>query len=556
VWISGGDILSPDGSTAVGYLNSPETERALQFLIDLRTKHYVAPHRDVMSEQRTNPGITWGMFYSGRIAMLVSGHWELLKLKQYMERGEMDVGVVPMPSPNDGQRVTVIYAAGWSVPKGTRHPDWAVKLAAFLAGEKAAQIRARSGIAVPARKKIAQELAAADPFGLEKIFVEEIPYGREPWGAKIDEFSRVEDLVEDAVDDVLIGSRDIHEVFTQAAYRIDDELKNLAIPRKDAVALKGNPEILRFLLLVLGVALVAATAGTLLTRRGDRASILKGYSFIAPSFVILIVFVFAPVFFSLYLSFHQWNVVSSDKPFVGFENIQSLLAERDFWNAMKNTVVYSLHVPLGMAVSLAVAMMMNQKMRGVNLLRTLFFLPSVSSFVAIALVWQWMYHPQFGLANYLLGFFGIPPFSWLSEPSTALASIMLMSIWMGIGYQMVIFLAGLQGISHELYEAAITDGANVWQRFWKITLPLLKPTTFFILVTSMIGSFQVFAFVYVMTEGGPLHSTDVVVYHIYKNAWEYLKMGYASAMSWVLFLIIMVATWVQFRLIGKRVEYG
>jgi len=198
---------------------------------------------------------------------------------------------------------------------------------------------------------------------------------------------------------------------------------------------------------------------------------------------------------------------------------------------------------------------MNQKIRGVNFLRTLFFLPSVSSFVAIALVWQWMYHPQFGLANYLLNFLGLPPLNWLRDPATALIAIMLMSIWMGLGYQMVIFLAGLQNIPPELYEAARTDGATAWQRFWKITLPLLMPTTFFILVTSLIGSFQVFSSIYVMTEGGPLRSTDVVVYHIYQNAWEYLKMGYASAMAWVLFLIVMVATWLQFKVLGNRMEY-
>jgi multiple sugar transport system permease protein len=259
--------------------------------------------------------------------------------------------------------------------------------------------------------------------------------------------------------------------------------------------------------------------------------------------------------FSLYLSFHQWNVVSAAKPFIGWENFQILFADRAFWNALKNTAIYSLYVPVGMAVSLAVALMMNQKIRGVNFLRTLFFLPSVSSFVAIALVWQWMYHPQFGLTNYLLSWLGLPPLNWLRDPSTALFAIMLMSIWMGIGYQMVIFLAGLQNIPSEFYEAALTDGANAWQRFWKITLPLLMPTTFFILVTSLIGSFQVFAFVYVMTEGGPLHSTDVVVYHIYQNAWEYLKMGYASAMSWVFFLIIMAATWIQFKLLGKKMQY-
>jgi len=166
-----------------------------------------------------------------------------------------------------------------------------------------------------------------------------------------------------------------------------------------------------------------------------------------------------------------------------------------------------------------------------------------------------MYHPQFGLANYLLGLPGLPTLNWLRDPSTALLSIMLMSIWMGLGYQMVIFLAGLQGIPNELYEAARTDGATAWQRFWKITLPLLMPTTFFILVTSPISSFQVFSSIYVMTEGGPLHSPDVVVYHIYQNAWEYLKMGYASAMSWVLFVIIMIATWLQFKFVGKNAEY-
>ncbi|MFQ6617998.1 MAG: carbohydrate ABC transporter permease [Fidelibacterota bacterium] len=197
---------------------------------------------------------------------------------------------------------------------------------------------------------------------------------------------------------------------------------------------------------------------------------------------------------------------------------------------------------------------MNQRIKGVNLLRTLYFLPSVSSFVAISLVWTWLYHPQFGLANYILGFLGLGPFGWLSEPSTALISIMIMTIWMGIGYQMVIFLAGLQGIPEGLYEASRIDGASAWQRFWNITLPLLKPTTFFVLVTSVIASFQVFTSIYVMTEGGPMRSTDVVVYHIYKNAWDYLKMGYASAMAWVLFLIIMAATWIQFKFMGREVE--
>jgi len=552
VWMAGGDIFDANGNAAAGYFDSPATERALQFLIDLRTKHRVAPDDVAL---KTGTGST-GMFYSGRVAMIPIGHWALPELKKYMARGDLKIGVVPLPRPRDGKLVTPIYAAGWCVPQATRHREAALELAAFLGSEQAAMRRSQTGIGVSAVKSVAQQQAANDPYQLEPAFIASIPYGRQPWGTKIDEFSRVETMTQNAVDEVMIGGRNIHEVFSATARALDQELKSLARLSNEAVALKGNPEVLRFLCLVLAVSLAAAGTGVLLTKRPQRLSLMKGYGFLAPSFFLLLIFVLAPLIFSLYLSFHQWNVVSAAKPFIGLENFQTLFADRAFWNALKNTAIYSLHVPVGMAVSLAVALLMNQKIRGVNFLRTLFFLPSVSSFVAIALVWQWMYHPQFGLANYLLSWPGLPPLNWLRDPSTALFAIMLMSIWMGIGYQMVIFLAGLQNIPSEFYEAALTDGANAWQRFWKITLPLLKPTTFFILVTSIIGSFQVFAFVYVMTEGGPLHSTDVVVYHIYQNAWEYLKMGYASAMSWVLFLIIMAATWVQFKFLEKRVEYG
>ena len=551
VWMAGGDIFDVNGISAVGYFDSPRTERALQFLIDLRTKYRVAPDEVAL---KTGTGST-GMLLSGKIAMVPSGHWSLPTFKKYMARGDLKIGVAPLPKPQDGQLVTPIYAAGWCVPQATPHQELALRLAAFFSNEQAARIRAKCGIGVSSVKTVAQDQLQSDPYQLEQAFIESIPYGRQPWGTVIDEFSRVETMTQNAVDEVMIGGRNIHEAFSETARALDAELKNLARLPKPAVELKGNPEVLRFLYIGFGAAFVLAAGGFFISRRQDRRLLITGYFFLAPSFFILLVFLFVPLFFSLYLSFHQWNVISAEKPFAGLENFQTLLHDRQFRNALKNTAVYSLHVPISMAVSLVVALMMNQKIRGVNFLRTLFFLPSVSSFVAIALVWQWMYHPQFGLANYLLRFFGVPPLNWLRNPATALISIMLMSIWMGIGYQMVIFLAGLQGIPSELYEAARTDGANAWQRFWKITLPLLMPTTFFILVTSLIGSFQVFAFVYVMTEGGPLHSTDVVVYHIYQNAWEYLKMGYASAMSWVLFLIVMSATWLQFKLIGKNVNY-
>jgi ABC-type glycerol-3-phosphate transport system substrate-binding protein len=442
VWMAGGDIFDPSGMTAVGYFDSPPTARALQFLIDLRTKHQVAPD-DVALKTGTGAA---GMFLSGKIAMVPSGHWSLPTFKKYIAHGDLKIGAAPLPKPRGGKLVTPIYAAGWYVPKATRHREPALQLAAFFGSARAAQIRAQSGIGVSSVQAVAQLQMQADPYGLEQTFIASIPFGRQPWGTKIDEFSRVETITQNAIDEVMIGGNDIHAVLAKTARALDRELKSLARLSGDTGDLKGNPEILRFLYIVLAAAVAIAGMRVILARRPERGALLRAYQFLTPSFILLLIYVFAPLLFSLYLSFHQWNVVSADKPFVGLENFRTLLADALFRKALKNTAIYSLHVPIGMAVSLAVALLLNQKIRGVNFLRALFFLPSISSFVAIALVWQWMYHPQFGLANYILRRAGLPPLSWLQEPSTALISIMLMSIWMGIGYQMVIFLAGLQGI--------------------------------------------------------------------------------------------------------------
>ena len=276
------------------------------------------------------------------------------------------------------------------------------------------------------------------------------------------------------------------------------------------------------------------------------------WAFLAPSLVHLLLFSIGPILFALWLSFHEWNLLDTVRPFVGLDNYRELAADRAFWRAVGNTAVYVLFVPAGMIVALAIALLVNQRIPGVRLLRAVLFLPYITSFVAISLVWRWMFQPDIGLFNNLLGRIGIAPQPWLSSPASALPSLMLMSIWMYTGYMMIIFLAGLQSIPESLYESARIDGAGPWRRLRSITLPMLRPTLLFILVTMIIFMFQVFTAVYVMTEGGPLHATDVIVYHIYRAAWEYLRLGYASAMAWVLFTIVFLVTLVQFRWLGGR----
>ena len=307
--------------------------------------------------------------------------------------------------------------------------------------------------------------------------------------------------------------------------------------------------------LVLWTALVLLTVWNLERPRTLRAA-YTAYGFLTPAIVGLLLFFVGPMIFALYISFHEWSIVEQAKPFVGLGNYAELLRNGDFRHALWITFLYTLHVPVSMALALGLALLLNRPLRGVGVFRTLFFLPSITSFVAIAMVWEWIYNPDFGLANWVLGLFGLSGSGWLSDPGTALLSLMLMAIWIGVGYQMVIFLAGLQSIPQSLYDAATIDGAGPVRRFLRITLPLLRPTTFFVLVTSVIGSFQVFTQVYIMTDGGPVRATDVVVYHIYTAAWDRFRMGEAAAMSWVLFAILLVVTLVLFRFTGRETSYG
>jgi multiple sugar transport system permease protein len=277
-----------------------------------------------------------------------------------------------------------------------------------------------------------------------------------------------------------------------------------------------------------------------------------GYAFILPAALLIFVFHAFPVLFSLWLSLLNWDGMSAHSQFVGLGNFQQLVASAEVRNSLIVTGYYVLgSVPLRMAIALALAVFLNQKVRGLGIYRTFYFTPVVTSGIAVSIVWLWIYDPTWGTANWVLGLVGVPPLQWLSSPDTAMPGLILMSTWKSVGFDMVIYLAGLQGIPEVYYEAARVDGAGRWAMFRHITWPLLAPTTFFILVTGIIGASQVFDQVFVMTNGGPLQSTQVVVFLLYRYAFQFFRMGYASALAWIIFLIVLVFTLLQWKFLPQ-----
>lgn len=288
----------------------------------------------------------------------------------------------------------------------------------------------------------------------------------------------------------------------------------------------------------------------------------EGYLFISPWLFGFIFLAAGPILFSLGMSFTRWSLLSAPQ-WVGFANYGKIFTDDPLvYRSLWNTAYYVFFsVPLGMALSLALALLLNQPLKGIGIFRTIFFLPSVTNLVAVSILWLWIFNPEFGLLNRALAVLGIAGPLWLQSETWSKPALILMSLW-GVGGGMIINLAALQGIPRELYEAADLDGAPRWRRLWHITFPLISPAIFFNLVMNMIGSFQVFTQAFVMTasasegqEGGPNHSTLFFVLYLYKKAFQEFKMGYASALAWVLFVIILIFTLVQFGLSKRWVYY-
>jgi multiple sugar transport system permease protein len=284
--------------------------------------------------------------------------------------------------------------------------------------------------------------------------------------------------------------------------------------------------------------------------------VLTVLAFLLPSAIPLVLFVLGPMVAAAWVSLHQWNLISPMK-FVGLDNYAKLLSDPRSADVFLHTLYYIVgYLPLVYIGGLALALALNTALKGRSFLRGVYFLPVVTSWIVVALVWRWLLNPSNGVVNAVLAVFGIDGPGWWSDPAWAMPSIIIASSWKDLGFVMVILLAGLQAINPDLYDAAKVDGAGWWRRLFSVTLPLLSPSTFFVLVISLINGFQVFDQVYAMTGGGPNGASQVVVQQIYDLTFRYQRAGEASALSWMLFIVVLAATLIQVRGQRRWVNYG
>jgi multiple sugar transport system permease protein len=286
----------------------------------------------------------------------------------------------------------------------------------------------------------------------------------------------------------------------------------------------------------------------------SRRRTITGYIFISPFLLGVLCWLVIPAGVAGWLSFQEWDLITPPDP-VGFKNFARLSQDALFWQSLKVTTNYTLiAVPLAMVLGFLLALLMNSKVRGIRAFRTMYYMPSIVPVVASAVLWAWIFNPEFGLLNILMRALGLPKVNWLLEPEWALPALILMSLWT-LGASMVVYLAGLQGIPQEYYEAAEIDGAGRWAKLWSITIPLMSPVIFFSLIIGIIGSFQVFTAGYLLTDGGPQNATLFYTLYLYHSAFRYFEMGYAAALAWVLFFIILALTLLVVKYIGRWVYY-
>lgn len=564
VYSSGGsfvdNIFSP---TKLNY-NDPKIVKAIQLEQDMMFKYNVMP--SAIDLQSSGLGTVGGhqLFDNGRLAMYVSGIWEVPAFRAEINH-KFGWDIAAFPAGPTGLRGVQTGWSGYGMSASCKHKQEAWELIKYLAGPKGMTNLAKSGLAQPAIASLANSSAWLDNNDPKNrvLTCQEVPYVH--YDVIWPDWTQITNIVNPKLQLVwnnqLTAQQAINQFLPPAQAKLD--LLNHPAYHPPLNWGLGSLGLLAIALLLVAWVWQGARKDTAEGRVvGGRAEARAGYLFLSPWLVGGTVFLLVPMLVSLLLAFSAWNMIEPAQ-WVGMDNVKEMLKDEQFWKSLQVTGIYTLFsVPLGIVGSLSLALLLNAKIRGQNTFRTLFYLPSVASAVAAALIWLRVYDPESGLINNIIKHVwplnwlvhvlrltdptkGIV--NWLGDERTALGSLIVMSLW-GIGGGMIIFLAGLQGIPQSYYEAADLDGANVWQKFKHVTLPLLTPTIFFNLVIGVISALQAFTQAFVMTAGGPNNATLFYVLYLYQNAFQFLKMGYASALAWVLFIIILACTLVQLRL--------
>lgn len=597
-WLNGGEFMSPDGRTVT--LNHPRIVEALQFMVDVYND--AGGYQQVMAFQSGFQGGALDPFITGQIAMKIDGYWQLPHLAQY----GLDTDFAVAPPPASSRLIaegtpTLSWNGGWSyaIPRNAKEKEGAWAFIRFMMSDRAWDMRMeaeREAIEAQGRLFLPSQCPIRD---LNERYLSRYINENPRIPQKIKDGARVfADLLPtarfrpitpvgqllwnwhvSAMDEACYGKKTPQQALDYGTRIVQRELDKILSPRP------GKPiESWTFFFVGYGVLLIALMGAAYAwdtsvafrrrlvrvfwkTRTVDVGDLVEGsrggyfrqqwwagLAFASPWILGFVVFGGGPLLYSILMSFCDYDVIRQAK-WIGLENYRLMFTEDELIPiAFYNTLYMVIGVPLGLVVSLALALLLNLRIRGISVWRTIFYLPAIVPAVASYILWIWIFNPRGGVVNGALNLIGLQGPNWLQDEFWSKPALILMGLW-GAGGGMLIWLAGLKGISEQYYEAAAIDGASDWQQFRHITLPMLSPYIFFNLVMGMIGVFQIFDAAFVMTQGGPVNSTLFYVYHLFNNAFRYGQMGYASALAWVLFVIILGFTVVQLRLARVWVHY-
>ena len=575
-WLNGGEFMSADGRTCT--LNDPKIVEALVFMTEIYD--LMGGADKVMAFQSALQTGDLDPFISGKVAMKIDGDYFLQGIGAI--KRELRFGVAPAPAPEGMPRFG--WCGGWAyvIPTGARHPEEAWEFIKYMVSQRAYEIRAnmeRQTVTATGSVFIPRMSSRADIThwamthylypqpGVEdtfknamRVFVDMMPESRYRPVTPVGQILWNEHVR--AMENGIYKRFDVNDLRRNAQIALDRGTAVVQAELDRIYAPKPYPEISWTPIVVSYIAMILLIIAGLywhfnrrVTASGYfRREFYAGYFFAMPWFIGFLVFGGGPLIFSLFMSFCEYDVLSPPR-FVGLNNYQELFFNDPlFYKSLWNTVYMAIGIPLGMMVSLGIALLLNHEVKGMAVYRTLYYLPAIMPGVAASILWIWIFNPHEGILNALLARVGIQGPAWLQQESWSKPSLILMGLW-GAGAGMIVWLAGLKGIPRHLYEAAELDGAGVFRRFFSITLPMLSPYILFNMVMGLIGTFQIFTQAYIMTRGGPVDSTLFYAFALFNNAFRYMKMGYASAMAWILFAIVLVLTLLQLWISKRWVYY-